>query len=115
MSEISMQNFFLLTPNEQDILFILINSREIIYGLEVFNKINKNREDNNFRKPGYGSFYAALKKLEREQLIESSTPGEDKRKKFYKITADGKNILNKNQEYLHSLYIQTQANSPGIA
>jgi DNA-binding PadR family transcriptional regulator len=110
-----MQNFSLLTPNEQDILFILMNSTETIYGLEIFNKINENREINNFRKPGYGSFYAALKKLEREQLIESSTPGEDQRKKFYKITADGKNILNKNQEYQQFLYLQTQTNSPGTA
>jgi DNA-binding PadR family transcriptional regulator len=109
-----MQNFSLLTPNEQDILFILMYSREIIYGLEIFNKIKKNREVKNVKQPGYGSFYAALKKLEREQLIKSSTPG-DKRKKFYKITADGKNIFHKNQDYQEYLHTQAQAKAPETA
>ena len=95
--------FIRLTPNELDILQVLIASVSEVYGLAIFGLINDARNENDFNKVGYGSFYAALKKLEKEKLIISSTPEKDKRKKHYKITALGVECLSKNIYFTNNL------------
>lgn len=97
--------FIRLTPNELDILHILFADPRDVYGLAIFKRINKVRTsgDFNFGKIGYGSFYAALKKLEREGLITSSAPEEDKRKKYYGITNLGSKLLQVNVQFIQSI------------
>lgn len=95
--------FIRLTPNEIEILQVLITEVGELYGLKVFKRINKARTEYHFNKVGYGSFYAALKKLERENLIESSTPEKDQRKKHYKVTALGRNYFDQNMMFIQNL------------
>lgn len=95
--------FIRLTPNELDILQVLIASVSEVYGLAIFGLINDARNESDFNKVGYGSFYAALKKLEKENLIISSTPDKDKRKKHYKITALGEDSLEKNIKFINGI------------
>lgn len=97
--------FIRLTPNELDILKVLIAEASEVYGLAIFKRVNKVRKANNFNfdSIGYGSFYASLKKLEREKLIKSSTPEKDQRKKHYKITLRGVNVFNENIRFIQFL------------
>ena len=97
------QKFIRLTPNEIEILQVLFSEISEVYGLAIFKRINKARNDYNFNKIGYGSFYAALKKLEREELIKSSTPEKDQRKKHYVITGLGEKFLKQNIIFMQDL------------
>ena len=106
--------FIRLTPNELDILQVLIAAASEVYGLAIFKRVNEVRTTGNFDfdKIGYGSFYAALKKLERENLIKSSTPEKDQRKKHYKITPPGVNVFNENIRFMQALSSQTKVCTP---
>lgn len=100
--------FIRLTPNELDILQVLIAEASEVYGLAIFKRINEVRTSGDFNFPpiGYGSFYAALKKLKKEKLIESSTPDNDQRKKHYKITLMGEDILDQNVRFVQASILQ---------
>ncbi len=87
-----------LSALENEILQIL-TSYGNTYGLKILDRMNEERKTYNLLEVGYGAFYGALKKLEREKLIEASSPEADKRRKYYNITALGGNTLSANNRY----------------
>lgn len=69
------------------------------YGLKVMDLLNEGRKQNNLPEIPYGSFYPALKKLQREGLLKISAPESDKRKKHYQITGLGEQTYTANVSY----------------
>ncbi|WP_041237843.1 PadR family transcriptional regulator [Gloeothece citriformis] len=91
-----------LSTNEMEIMQILIIFGRT-FGLDIMDKVNEGRREFNLPEIGYGSFYGALKKLEREKFIKSSTPDTDKRRKYYQVTALGEETYQANFNYQNRL------------
>src|SRR5699024_4466857 len=78
------------------LLLSLINQRDL-YGYEM-NRIIKNLSDNTYEM-GEGTLYAALKRMERKDWIRSYWKDtESGRRKYYRMTNEGKKELVRKKE-----------------
>ena len=87
-----------LSAIDEDILTVLIG-REL-YGLEVLDELNPGRPV----PLGFGSLYPALNRLEKKGLISWRWGSEQDnsggaRRKYYKVTGLGANVLREVQDY----------------
>ena len=92
-----------LSALENDILQIL-TAYGNTYGLKILDRMNEERKAYDLPEVGYGAFYGALKKLEREKLLKASSPEADKRRKYYNISALGEKTLSANNSYRIALH-----------
>jgi PadR family transcriptional regulator PadR len=86
-----------------DILILLLIKKRDTYGYEITKHIKEKSEG--FYTMGEGTLYPALKRLESKELItsywlENELTG---KRKYYKITEDGKIILNENLNQLNTI------------
>lgn len=78
-----------------DILLLSLITKEDLYGYEIAKRIKE--KSNNLYTIGEGTLYPALQRLEKQKLITSFWGDSDTggRRKYYKITEDGKKELGK--------------------
>lgn len=78
-----------------DILIISLISKRDMYGYEVAKVIKE--KSNNLYEMGEGTLYAALKRLEKNDVLESYWGDSESggRRKYYRITDNGKIVLEK--------------------
>ncbi|MGK7934047.1 MAG: PadR family transcriptional regulator [Microcystaceae cyanobacterium] len=93
-----MGDFIRLSSLEMEIMTLVIANGKT-YGLKVMDLLNKGRKENYLPEIPYGSFYPALKKLQREGLLKISQPELDKRKKHYEVTGLGESTYRVNANY----------------
>ncbi|MDC3417240.1 PadR family transcriptional regulator [Aquibacillus salsiterrae] len=86
----------------------LLNERDM-YGYELVKEMEK-RSDNHFQIKE-GTLYPALHKLEKQEYIECYWENQTKgpARKYYKITADGKEMLEEKTSEWHR-YVQVMNN-----
>ena len=102
-----MSEFINLSTLDLSILSVFMkNPSDEIYGLEVLKLLNEGRHQYELPELQYGSFYPALKKLEKSQILESEWGGDSDttksgaRRRYYKITRLGIRTFHANQDYL---------------
>jgi PadR family transcriptional regulator, regulatory protein PadR len=98
------KDFETLTSLEEDILSILVGRGEL-YGLSILSQLNFDRPTKTL---SFGSMYPALNRLNKRGFIKGSwgddaEPLTGARRKYYKITDDGKIVLNAVREYRDKL------------
>jgi PadR family transcriptional regulator, regulatory protein PadR len=101
----------IISATEEDILtLILPYAKQGVYGLDIFNRINKANKETERREIGLGSLYPALKRMEQQGLIEGrwgeEALGEESggaRRRYYSISDDGKKALTATQLYRQQL------------
>ena len=96
--------FIVLSPLEQDILTTL-SGREL-YGLQIIDAIAE--ASNGRRKIGFGSLYPTLHNLNKKGFVEPRWGDEleeigGARRKYYKITNLGSEVLAETQEFRSKL------------
>ena len=106
-----------LSAIDEDILTVLA-AREL-YGLEILDNLNLNREDTFGSKLGFGSLYPALNRLEKKGFVkwrwgdESDDTG-GARRKYYKMTGMGSDVLTAVRAYRASLAAQGMQGQTGF-
>lgn len=103
-----MSEFITLTNLELSILSVFVKQpKDDIYGLEVLKLLNQGRQLCKLSEIPYGSFYPALKKLEKAKILTSEWGDESNketkpgaRRRYYKITPLGLRTHEANQNYL---------------
>lgn len=98
---------------EEDILTLLVESPQGIYGLDILGRLNVAAEKVGRNKFGVGSLYPALKRMEQQGLISGrwgeEVPGEESggaRRRYYSISAEGKKSLMATHEFRRALSFQ---------
>ncbi|WP_036199874.1 PadR family transcriptional regulator [Ureibacillus sinduriensis] len=78
-----------------DILLLSLLSKVDMYGYEIVKTLKEN--SNNLYNMSEGTLYPALKRLEKKKLLHSYWEDSESggRRKYYRITADGKKELSK--------------------
>ncbi len=89
---------------DEDILTVLKDQKRELYGLEILDCLNLDRERFLGSEFGFGSLYPALNRLVKNALITWRWGDENEvsgggRRKYYKITALGLKSLNAVQQY----------------
>jgi PadR family transcriptional regulator, regulatory protein PadR len=90
----------ILSAVEEDIITVIEGHSQGLYGLDIFNRINKANKEASRREIGVGSLYPAFKRLEQQGLVtarwgeevlgkESGSP----RRRYYAITPGGEKAL----------------------
>jgi PadR family transcriptional regulator, regulatory protein PadR len=81
-----------------DIIILLLSVRKEVYGYEIAKYIKDST--NSFYEIGEGTLYPALRRLEEKNFLTSYWGDTDKggRRKYYKITSEGKIELDKKLE-----------------
>lgn len=92
-----------LSAIDQDVLTVLKTQGEV-YGLEILDCLNLDREKTLGSELGFGSLYPALNRLEKKGMIEWRWGDESEisggaRRKYYKINALGLRSLDAVQQY----------------
>jgi DNA-binding PadR family transcriptional regulator len=91
-----------LSTLEEDILTILASHPEL-YGLQISKAIEQASDGK--RQIGFGSLYPALRRLENKKFVASRWENDNSearggaRRRYYKITASGLNVLRENQTF----------------
>jgi PadR family transcriptional regulator, regulatory protein PadR len=106
-----------LSAIDEDILTVLIGGREL-YGLEILDNLNLDREDKLGSKLGFGSLYPALNRLEKKGFIQwrwgdETDDSGGARRKYYKMTGLGSDVLNQVQAYRASLSMRAMQGQQG--
>ncbi|OGS42566.1 MAG: hypothetical protein A3K67_03425, partial [Euryarchaeota archaeon RBG_16_62_10] len=78
-------------------LILHLLSKKRMYGMEIANEIGKRKAE----VPNPGTLYPTLKEMERKGLVESVKEGNTR---FYKITAAGREGLEKAKEFFVQAY-----------
>jgi PadR family transcriptional regulator, regulatory protein PadR len=107
-----------LSAIDEDILTVLIGEREL-YGLEILDNLNLDREDKLGSKLGFGSLYPALNRLEKKGFIQwrwgdETDDSGGARRKYYKMTGLGSDVLKSVQAYRKSLAARRISGQPGL-
>lgn len=105
-----------LSAIDEDILTVL-KGREL-YGLEILDNLNLDREDKLGSKLGFGSLYPALNRLEKKGFIQwrwgdETDDSGGARRKYYKMTGLGSDVLNQVQAYRASLSVRAMQGQQG--
>jgi PadR family transcriptional regulator, regulatory protein PadR len=86
----------ILSATEEDILTVILRYEQGVYGLNILNQINKANKKTERREIGVGTLYPALKRMEKQGLIEGrwgeEALGEESggaRRRYYSISEDG--------------------------
>ena len=98
-----------LSAIDEDILTVL-KGRGELYGLEILDYLNLDREKKLGSELGFGSLYPALNRLMKKKLVTWRWGEEESggaRRKYFKINALGLSSLNAVQEYRTRLAEQT--------
>lgn len=100
MAKQKKDDFIVLSPLEEDILTAL-SGREL-YGLQIIKKIAE--ASNERRKIGFGSLYPTLHKLDKKGFVKPRWGDEleetgGARRKYYKITVLGSEVLTDTQKF----------------
>lgn len=97
-----------LSALEEDLLTLIQQQVDGIYGLDILDRLNVANEKINRRQIGVGSLYPALKRMEQQGLLKSRW-GDDQdnsggaRRRYYTITALGKKALTDTWHYRQQL------------
>ncbi len=105
-----------LSPLDEDIL-ILLKAQGKLYGLQILNCLNLEREERLGRKISFGTLYPALNRLEKKQLVKWEWGDENEvsgggRRKYYEISNFGQWTLQAVQNYRKSLVLQNNVICP---
>jgi DNA-binding PadR family transcriptional regulator len=106
-------NLVHLSALELEIMQVLV-PRGSTYGLEVLKLLNAGRRQHNLPEIQYGSFYPALKKLERAKLLDSDWGGDGDRasngarRRYYQVNGLGQRTFRANDEYQRWVGMQGQ-------
>jgi DNA-binding PadR family transcriptional regulator len=102
-----------LSALEENILTLLVESPQGIYGLDILNRLNAAAKKIGRREFGVGSLYPALKRMEHQRLITGrwgeEVPGEESggaRRRYYSISLEGKKSLDDTHEFRQALASQ---------
>lgn len=103
---------------DQDILTVMNSGREL-YGLELLDVLNCDRQNLVGCELSYGSIYPALNRLTKKELItwrwgDEHDESQGARRKYYKITNLGKQRLREIKEYRDNLFKQHSLSSASI-
>lgn len=119
-----MSEFITLTNLELSVLSVFVKQpADDIYGLEVLKLLNQGRQAYKLSEIPYGSFYPALKKLEKAKILisdwgaesdkaESGRTKSGARRRYYKITPLGLRTYEANQNYLDWVQADQQQLAP---
>lgn len=114
-----MSEFITLTNLELSILSVFVKQpTDDIYGLEVQKLLNQGRQLCKLPEIPYGSFYPALKKLEKAKILtsdwgtESDKAKSGARRRYYKITPLGLKTYEANEDYLAWIKVNKLPLSP---
>ncbi|MDX1628817.1 MAG: PadR family transcriptional regulator [Fulvivirga sp.] len=97
---------------EELVMLVIGNLGKKAYGVSIKNTI----EEKTNRKPSIGALHSALHRLEKKGFIDSHEGGATairggRRKRYYELSAYGKNVLQHAHDLRHNLFTQI----PGLA
>lgn len=108
-----------LSALEENILTLLVESPQGIYGLDILNRLNAAAKKIGRREFGVGSLYPALKRMEHQRLITGrwgeEVPGEESggaRRRYYSISLEGKKSLDATHQFRRALALQQDQLAP---
>lgn len=105
---------------QQSILTVLVRKAEGLYGLHILDALNEARAQVARSEVSVGSFYPTMKRMETDGLVKGfwgEEASEGARRRYYHITSQGREALQRNRTYLASLEGREQHESgiPGSA
>lgn len=111
----------ILSATEEDILSVLFGVPHGVYGLDILHRINNANKKSGRREIGVGSLYPALKRMEKEGLIQGrwgdeKDPEEESggaRRRYYSISLDGERSLEATWNYRQELRSLVQQPATG--
>ncbi|GAA0416087.1 PadR family transcriptional regulator [Virgibacillus salarius] len=98
-----------------DILFLSLLNKRDMYGYEIVKTLKEN--SNELYNMSEGTLYPALKRLENKEWLQSYWGSSENggRRKYYRITQDGKKVLDKKLKEWNQISNLIKVCSEGIA